>query len=363
MFSYYLQLAIRNLRRNPGITALMIGAVALGIAVCVMTLTMYRAMSGNPIWWKNDVLYAVTMDFWDPQQPNYDKKPELPPEQLTYRDAMAVYHSDIPKHKVIMHKAVGIISIDGSQVKPSAATRVTSKDFFATFDVPMQYGGTWTDSADSGPEPDGHLAQDEREALRRANSVGKRVRWNDTEFRIVGVRDKWLPLPTFYDVNNGALEEPEDVYIPFGWNAALELQSAGNTNGWKPEDINNFQDFLNSELVWIQMWVELPDAAAHDRFQAFLDNYAQEQKKAGRYQRPLNNRLTKVDQWLVDNNVDSNDDRVLLGLAFAFLAVCLLNTVGLLLAKFLNNAPITGVRRALGASRSRSSCSTWSRSA
>ena len=36
---------------------------------------------------------------------------------------------------------------------------------------------------------------------------------------------------------------------------------------------------------------------------------------------------------------------------FAFLAVCLINTVGLLLAKFLNGAPITGVRRALGASR------------
>ena len=73
--------------------------------------------------------------------------------------------------------------------------------------------------------------------------------------------------------------------------------------------------------------------------------------RRGRYQRPLNNRLTKPDQWLVDNDVVSNDDRVLVGLAFAFLAVCLLNTVGLLLAKFLNNAPITGVRRALGASR------------
>ena len=48
MFGYYLQLALRNLRRNPGLTALMIGAVALGIAVCVMTLTMYRAMSGQP---------------------------------------------------------------------------------------------------------------------------------------------------------------------------------------------------------------------------------------------------------------------------------------------------------------------------
>jgi putative ABC transport system permease protein len=353
MLGYYFQLAFRNLRRNPGLTMLMIGAVALGIAVCVMTLTMYRAMSGNPIWWKNDVLYAVTMDFWDPQQPNWDKKPELPPEQLTYRDAMAVYRSDIPKHKVLMHKSIGIVSVDGQQIKPErAATRVTTKDFFAIFDVPFQYGGTWTDAADSGPEPVMVISRRMNDKLfGGVNSVGRRIRWNDNEFRIIGVRDNWMPLPAFYDVNNGALEEPEDVYIPFGWNAALELQSAGNTNGWKPEDINNYQDFLGSELVWIQMWVELPDATTRERFQAFLDNYAREQKQAGRYQRPLNNRLTPVDKWLVDNNVVSKDDRVLVGLAFAFLAVCLLNTVGLLLAKFLNNAPLTGIRRALGASR------------
>jgi putative ABC transport system permease protein len=353
MFRYYLKLAARNLRRNPGLTALMIGAVALGIAVCVMTLTMYRAMSGNPIWWKNDVLYAVTMDFWDPQQAYWDRKPELPPEQLTYRDALAVHASDIPKHKVIMHKAVGIVSIDGEQVKPERAlTRVTTGDFFAAFDVPFQYGGTWSDAADTGPEPLMVISRKLNDRLfGGANSVGRRVRWNDNEFRIVGVRDHWMPLPTFYDLNNGSLEEPEDVYIPFGWTAALQIFSAGNTNGWKPEDIQTFQDFLNSENTWIQMWVELPDAASRDRFQAFLDNYATDQKAAGRYQRPLNNRLTKPDQWLVDMDVVGNDDRVLVGLAFAFLAVCLLNTVGLLLAKFLNGAAITGVRRALGASR------------
>jgi putative ABC transport system permease protein len=353
MFGYYLQLAIRNLRRNPGLTALMIGAIALGIAVCVMTLTMYRAMSGNPIWWKNDVLYAVTMDFWDPEQPSWDKKPELPPAQLTYRDAMAVYASGIPKHKVMMHKTVGILSVDGQQVKPErAATRVTTKDFFAIFDVPFQYGGTWTDTADSGPEPVMVVSRKMNEKLFGGiNSVGRRIRWNDNEFRIIGVRDNWMPLPTFYDVNNGPTEESEDVYIPFGWSVALELDSTGNTNGWKPEEVKTYQDFLNSEMVWIQMWVELPDATTRDRFQAFLDNYGREQKQAGRYQRPLNNRLTKPDQWLVDNNVVSNDVRVLVGLAFAFLAVCLLNTVGLLLAKFLNNAPLTGVRRALGASR------------
>jgi putative ABC transport system permease protein len=353
MLGYYLQLAIRNLRRNPGLTALMFGAVALGIAVCVMTLTMYRAMSGNPIWWKNDVLYAVTMDFWDPDEDYFDSKPGLPPEQLTYRDAMAVFASDIPKRKVIMHKAVGILSVEGAQVKPERAlTRVTSKDFFAAFDVPFQYGGTWTDTADTGPEPVMVISREMNDRLFGGeNSVGRRIRWDDNEFRIVGVRDHWMPLPTFYDVNNGSLEEPEDVYIPFGWNVALELPSAGNNQGWKAEDVRTYQDFVNSEQIWIQMWVELPDRETHDRFKALLDNYAGEQKKGGRHGRPINNRLTRPDQWLVDNDVVGNDDRVLVGLAFAFLAVCLLNTVGLLLAKFLNNASITGVRRALGASR------------
>jgi putative ABC transport system permease protein len=353
MFGYYFELALRNLKRNPGLTALMIGAVALGIAVCVVSMTMYRAMSGNPIWWKNDVLYAVTMDFWDPQEPAWDDKPELPPSQFTYRDALAVYASDIPKRKVIMHKAIGIVSVDGQQVKPERVlTRVTTKDFFAAFDVPMQYGGTWTDAADRGPEPVMVISRGLNDKLfAGANSVGRRVRWNDNEFRVVGVRDRWMPLPTFYDVNNGSLEEPEDVYIPFGWNVALEVFSAGNTNGWKPEKLDTYEDFLNSENIWIQMWVELPDPQSRDRFMAFLDNYATQQKGAGRHQRPLNNHLTKPDRWLVDNDVVGNDDRVLVGLAFAFLAVCLLNTVGLLLAKFLNGAPMTGVRRALGASR------------
>ena len=353
MLGYYFKLALRNLNRNPGLTTLMIGAVALGIAVCVMTLTMYRAMSGNPIWWKNDVLYAVTLDAWDPKEPANEDRPELPPWQLTYRDAMALIESDIPKHKIIMHKAIGVVAVDGLRVKPERAlTRVTTSDFFAIFDVPFKYGGGWAPRADEGPEPVAVLSKKMNDKVFGGeNSVGRQIRWNDREFRVVGVLDHWLPLPIFYDVNNGSLEEPEDVFIPFGWNVALELQSAGNTNGWKPEEIETYQDFINSEDIWIQMWVELPYATARQRFQAFIDNYVIAQKKSGRFQRPLNNRLTPVDQWLIDNEVVGNDDRVLVGLAFAFLAVCLLNTVGLLLAKFLNNAPITGIRRALGASR------------
>jgi putative ABC transport system permease protein len=85
--------------------------------------------------------------------------------------------------------------------------------------------------------------------------------------------------------------------------------------------------------------------------QSVLDAHWDREHKAGRFPRPRDNRLTDVGQWLKDQEVVKSDNRVLVGLAFAFLAVCLINTVGLLLAKFLNGASIAGVRRALGASR------------
>lgn len=353
MFAYYVRLALRGFRRNPGLTALMIAAIALGIAVCVMTLTVYHAMAGNPIWWKNDVLYAVTFDSWDPERPYNDEHPELAPTLLTYRDASAVYASGVASRTAIMFTAGGVTTTGepGSKAQRTAV-RVTSGDFFPMFDVPFKYGNGWSAAADRGPEPVIVISSRLNQSLfAGADSVGRTVRWDDREFRVIGVLDAWLPLPRFYDVSTGAFEEPEDAYVPWGWGEAAEISNTGNTNCWKPEQINSFREFLGSECVWTMLWVELPDAAARERMQAWLDGYGRQQKQAGRFQRPLNNRLTKVDQWLADNDVVSNDNRVLVGLAFAFLVVCLLNTVGLLLAKFLGNAAVTGVRRALGASR------------
>jgi len=165
------------------------------------------------------------------------------------------------------------------------------------------------------------------------------------------VLNDWFPRPRYYDLNGGSFQEPDAAYIPYGWGSELQLLNQEENDCWKPEQIDTFKDYQASDCVWVQMWVELPDAASHERFQGFMDGYWAEQRHAGRFQRPRNNRLTDVAQWLRDQQVVDNDNRVLVGLAFAFLALCLINTVGLLLAKFLNGAPITGVRRALGASR------------
>jgi putative ABC transport system permease protein len=61
--------------------------------------------------------------------------------------------------------------------------------------------------------------------------------------------------------------------------------------------------------------------------------------------------LHSVMEWLDVRNAVPGDVRLQLWLALGFMAVCLLNTVGLLLAKFLGRASQIGVRRALGATR------------
>jgi putative ABC transport system permease protein len=50
--------------------------------------------------------------------------------------------------------------------------------------------------------------------------------------------------------------------------------------------------------------------------------------------------------------VVGKDSKLSAWLAFGFLVLCLVNTIGLLLAKFSVRAAEVGVRRALGASRS-----------
>ena len=110
---------------------------------------------------------------------------------------------------------------------------------------------------------------------------------------------------------------------------------------------------LNAPCVWTQYWVELASPAKVADYRQYLENYSDQQRSAGRFERPNNIRLRNVMQWLDFNHVVPEDVRLQAWLAFGFLLVCLVNTVGLLLAKFLRRSGEIGVRRALGAPQRR----------
>jgi putative ABC transport system permease protein len=352
MFSYYLRLAWVSLKKTPGISALMILAIAIGIGVTTTTLTVYHMMSSNPIEHRNDVLYAVTLDSWDPNQPWDDDDPTRPPSELTYRDAEVVRQSPIPDRVVVMRKGSFTIESTPDRKPFLVEGRLTTRDFFPMFDTPFRFGGGWDAKADRDGEPVVVLSHETNEkAFGGENSVGRTLRLDSREYRVIGVLRPWEPAPKFYDLNNGAFDEAEDVFVPYARGAMLEVQPSGNVNCWKPEAIADFKSFLNSECIWIQAWVELRTPDQVQRFQSFLDGYVAGQKQLGRFPRRLNNQLHRPDSWLAVNEVVRDDNRVLVGLSFMFLAVCVLNVVGLLLSKFLGTAGASALRRALGASR------------
>ncbi len=353
LLGYYLRLAVKTLARNPGLTALMVGAIALGIAVAVVTLTEVHTLSGDPIWWKANRLYAVTMDdypLWLTGSGGGFRHIELGPADLTYMDATRLAASGVPERSVLMFQTSGVLSGGTTQQEPVRALgRVTTADFFSMFDVPFLYGSGWPAQADRDPEPVIVLSRLENERLFGGeNSVGRTVRWNDHPFRVIGVLDDWFPQPKFYDLSAGPLEPPEQAYLPWGWGPALELPLT---------DVSCFgaaatyAAMLAAECLYVQMWVELPDAPARGRMQRFLDNYWSDQHRAGRFPRPRNNRLTSVGTWLSEQDVLASNEQLIISVGLAFLAVCLVNVVGLVLAKFLSRAAASGVRRALGASR------------
>jgi len=355
VFLHDLKLALRSLLRTPGLTALTAGAIACGIGATMVTLTLYHARAGHPIWWKEDQLFAVTLDTRGPEQRGpQGPHPEYPPFLVTYRDAKALYRSAIPTRSVMMFRSTRVVEPQRVGLKPFSATvRVTTADFFPMFDVPFLYGAGWARAADEGPDPVVVLGRHLNDKLfGGADSVGKLIDLSGHEFRVVGVIDNWMPQPKFYDLNTGSFDVPEDLYMPFGWTTAMKLDVAGNVNCVTPTArVSSFNDLLTQDCVWLQYWVEMPTVAQQQRFQAFVDNYVRDQKQYGRFIRPLNNRIVNVTTWLAMNNVIGDESRLQVGLAGLFLAVCILNTLGLMLAKFLSGAPVIGLRRALGASR------------
>lgn len=350
MLTYYLQLGLRSLKRNPILTALMVVGIALGIAASMTTLTVMHLMGSDPIPWKSAKLHYVQLDNWDPDNAFNDDG--RPPDQVTYRDAMALMEAGKADKQAAMFKLALPVQPENPEVKPfQSLVRVTYADFFGMFEPRFEYGGPWDRKQDSEHARVVVLGKDANEKLFGGqDSVGKSVRLNGIDYTVTGVLDDWKLRSKYYDLTNGAFSDPDEMFMPFTTAVDLKQRGSGNNSCWKSPG-SGWEAYLNSECVWMQMWVQLDSPERLAEYKAFLDNYVNEQKKLGRFPRPLNNRLLDVNQWMQDQRVVSNDVQVQTGLGFAFLAVCLVNTIGLLLAKFTRKAGEIGLRRALGASR------------
>jgi putative ABC transport system permease protein len=352
MIGYYLQLALRKLRSNIVLTALIVAAVGVGIGAYMTVLTVLIAMSGDPIPDKSSVLFVPQIDIWGPNTRPKGATGEIRlPSQFTYRDATAFMQAHVAVRQAAMYP-VGLDVTPPSGIPFSQAGRATYRDFFAMFQVPFQSGAAWS-VKDEGDRADVVVLGKTLAArlFPHSSAVGQTVSLGGRLYRVTGVLAAWSPMPRFYDVNNAnAFGTVEDFFIPFTTAIDHQMQTNGNYNcatlpasGWAGR--------LSGECIWFGYWAELPSAAAVRNYKQFLINYSEEQRRLGRFHWPPLVQLSNVHQWLALQHVIPDEVRVNSLLAFGFLTVCLVNAVGLMLARFSARASEFGVRRALGATK------------
>ncbi|WEN13782.1 ABC transporter permease [Rhodanobacter sp. AS-Z3] len=348
MFAYYLELAVRSLRRSPGLTALMMLAIAFGVAASMTMYSVFRGISADPIPWKSSQLFVPQIDVWGPGHRDNGE----PPIALTYTDAMALMR----QHRALRQSAITSFF---RSVRPPRFSENDSlidargyavySEFFPMLDVPFHYGTGWSADDDAGRTPvvviSDHFNQ---EMFGGGNSVGKSITIDTHDYRVVGVVRYWNPQPDFFSALQFRLEAP-DFFLPFQF-----LMANHAFMGFKCQkgiDLAFTATLLSPDCPWISYMAELDTPAAVQTYRQYLDAYTSEQQKMGRFTWSPNNRLRDVPAFLDYRHVVPSNTELSLLVAQGLLVVCLLNTVGLLLAKFLRRGVEIAVRRALGASR------------
>ena len=352
MIGYYIELALRSLKRNPVLTALMVIAIGVGVAASMTTYAVFRAVSGNPMPDKSSQLFVPQIDNWGPAG---RRNGGDVPDSLSYTDAMALMREHVAKRQAAIYP-VSYTLVPGVASSQPFTVRgyATYADFFPMFEVPFRYGNVWTSAQDDQRANIIVISDSLNQILfGGANSVGRTLNLDGRDYRVGGVAANWNPQPRFYDVNNdNSFADSPDFFLPFTRAVDTQTPTRGSNNCYGSTGrAPGWDGWLHSECDWVSVWLELPDAAAVAHYNDYLKGYADEQTRIGRFHWAANVQLFALPAWLNHMQVVPPEARVSLMVAQGFLLVCLVNTVGLLLAKFMRRAGEIGVRRALGASR------------
>ena len=356
MFAYNAKLAFKSLNDRPSLTILMVAAIAIGLGLFMTTLTLAHQAGKIPIPHISQQIHLVQLDNREVTADDAENFNEM--VDLTYQDTNNLLNLKMAgAEQTLVWNSYGILNVEEQNIQPLRSSIVaTNHSFFNMFEVPFLYGKAWDSDADQFAQAVIVLTKKSNDYLfGGTNSVGQQVRLNTQVLTVIGVLDDWFLARKFYD-RSYYQAFPDQGLIPSNFAFDNNLPRNARFDCWStttnPRKFTNnyLTELKTSECAWITFWAKLPNNTKED-YQTQLGQYIDSQKLLGRFPRKNQYFLTNINEQLSIISSMGGRQQMLGIISYMFFAVCLINAVSILLAKFMRRTKEVSLRRALGAKK------------
>jgi putative ABC transport system permease protein len=362
VLTYNLQLAWRSLFQRRGLTILMIAAIGIGLGIMMTVRTMAYQSQQLPAGERSYDLHFLQMDSRGNEGDDFDEWFEG--NAITYQDARMLLRADTPaKQQTYLWKSDVIVSAENDDIFPKrSSTFVGLANFFTMFEAPFLYGNAWSESANDNAEPVAVISKEYNDYFFGGeNSVGRRLKLGTSVVTVIGVLDDWTLNRRYYDMTFDRANVSDDVYVSDSLGIELNLVRTMQGMGCPESDASRASDYaatdiqglLISECAWVLFWAELDSDEAVSEYRSSVEQHMLAQQSFGRYPREnMNYFLTSVADHIELVARFRGREAFLQVMSNLFFAVCLINAIGILLAKFTSKTREISLRLALGARKS-----------
>ena len=343
---YRLRLAVRDVRRNPGLSLAIFAGMALASCIWTTANCHYLRIHGDfpaltPALHQVEIRHPrtpVTGNDWGMQAAGG----LIARTHVSYPEYQVLAGSGIPSRQSASMRSRMLLARGPTDAAVTGAVRFVNADFFQMFPIPVRDGRVFSrqeEQQGAAVAVAGYKLASE--LFPDGDAVGATVMVDGHPFLIIGAVAEHAPQRPVWDIAmTGARQDT--LYLPFGWwqrllarpEVPLPQAAVGPT----------FADLLRSPTLFISFWLELPSEASRQSYRAYLDRHLAGPGRPG-YQ------LRDFPAWVANFMLPLSDIRFFTILTGLVLLGGGFNASRLLLAKGLARRSELGIHRALGASR------------
>jgi putative ABC transport system permease protein len=274
---YLLRLALRGLRRNPGLSVTMVVVLSLAGGMWTFSVCRYLRHFGpfpalSPALHQVELPHRGTPSEVRTRGSTHTTASWATRTRVSFPEYQVLAGSGIPARQVGTFRARLLVST--AQGAPPAAlarsvhARFTSAPLFSMFALPLARGRPFTAAEEAAGDAVAVLGHRlDRALFGGADSVGRTLLVEGRPFRIVGVIEGDQPFRATWDLALTDTDQ-EALYLPLGWFRSLRARPEAVVVQSPPGP--RLEDLLRSDALFVGFWLELPDPASREAYQRYL---------------------------------------------------------------------------------------------